>query len=147
MSQNKPPRFGGSIQTIRETSDFAISGKKITHQKGKWSRRLVNQSWKKNPVVALSICTHEKPQPKLSIVEISSTFKKYQCGILSGKIKTVQTHQSYQSDLYQVQQFIQSIFRPPHLQIEAANLSKLGFLWFVVRDFLFRYPDPLHSIF
>lgn len=42
---------------------------------------------------------------------------------------------------------IQSIFRPPHLQIEAANLSKLGFFWFVVRDFLFRYPDPLHSIF
>ena len=54
------------------------------------------------------------------------------------KKKTVQkTSSSYQSDVtIKFSSSIQSIFRPPHLQIEAANLSKLGFFWFVVRDFL-----------
>lgn len=137
MSQNKPPRFGGSNSNKSRNLRFRDFRKKITHQKGKWSRRLVNHSWKKSCSCTFYLYTQKTTTETFDSWEIVH-FQKIPIWHPFWKKKTVQNHQ--------VQQSIPVQNRPPHLQIEAANLSKLGFLW-CCAWFLLGYPDPLHSIF
>lgn len=77
-------RFNSNKSRNQRFRDFR---EKITHQKGKLSRRLVNHSWKKSCSCTFYLYTlnHSETFDSWEIVH----FQKYQCGILSGK-KTVQ---------------------------------------------------------
>ena len=85
MSQNKPRDSEVQFKQIAKPAISRFQGKK--------------------PVVALSICTHEKPQPKLSIVERLSTFNKYHCGSLSEKKLSKKHLRHINRICHQVQKF------------------------------------------